>query len=209
MGGKKCDTIKVKYALIFSCKDPMIRIWTNGVPTNKSNTIHNVTVKEWLYDLLWFKYNRNKEYALTETVLVMESEWKWGKRQKNKDDNNEEELNDSEKIAANYYPEVMYDFQKLLVSNSPIKVLVFKARSIGIGKEIEKFLYFLQERINESAYTRDDDYFLIAYYKKKSRNEYECKATLMRKGKEKHELLRNNKYKDEKFIEFINTYCDD
>jgi hypothetical protein len=59
---------------------------------------------EWLYDLVWYKCNHdNNDDArrLTEIPLVLESEW----------------LRD--------FIQIRYDFEKLLLANSPIKVMVF------------------------------------------------------------------------------------
>lgn len=56
---------------------------------------------EWLYDLVWYKYE--KSGRLHSAPVVLESEWNRS------------------------HAEIMYDFQKLLVSSSPVKVMVFQS----------------------------------------------------------------------------------
>lgn len=58
--------------------------------------------KEWLYDFMWFKNNEAND-MLNEVALVLESEW------------------------GLYYDEVRYDFEKLLIANAPVKVMVFQS----------------------------------------------------------------------------------
>jgi hypothetical protein len=54
---------------------------------------------EWLYDLIWYRNNTNNRL---ETVpLVLESEW-----------------------CMDHF-QIRFDFEKLLLANSPIKVMVF------------------------------------------------------------------------------------
>jgi hypothetical protein len=57
--------------------------------------------KEWLYDIVWCKKDING--SLTSVSLVVESEWKRS------------------------LIEISYDFEKLLLSNSPIKLMICQA----------------------------------------------------------------------------------
>lgn len=56
--------------------------------------------RQWLYDLIWYRNNSN--IRLEAVPLVLESEWS----------------------MDNY--EIRFDFEKLLLANSPIKVMVFQ-----------------------------------------------------------------------------------
>jgi hypothetical protein len=56
--------------------------------------------KEWLYDLHWFSDPGG--YKLTRLPLVVESEWRWIRK-------------DDEKVPKDRYGEVKWDFQKLLL----------------------------------------------------------------------------------------------
>ncbi|MBI4617199.1 MAG: hypothetical protein HY720_26535 [Planctomycetes bacterium] len=59
--------------------------------------------REWLYDLSWLDYSPG-EKRLSRTVLVMESEWAWDKRERDR------------------------DFLKLLVARADLRVMVFPAQ---------------------------------------------------------------------------------
>ena len=88
----------------------------------------------WLYDLLWYK---EEEGHLSEVYLVMESEWGWGRTH------------------------IKYDFEKLLLAKSPLKVMVFQTNN----REIDALFDFLEKGIR--AFTRlqctDEIYMLICY----------------------------------------------
>ncbi len=66
--------------------------------------------REWLYDLHWFTEPENTHYIPATIPMVLESEWQ------NKQPGNKETRNGA----------VMFDFQKLLVTNAPLRVMVFK-----------------------------------------------------------------------------------
>ncbi|MDR0932395.1 MAG: hypothetical protein LBM70_05170 [Victivallales bacterium] len=60
---------------------------------------------EWLYDMIWFKNTEGgnkKDIMLKEVCLVLECEW------------------------SHCYSDVSYDFEKLLLANAPIKVMIFE-----------------------------------------------------------------------------------
>lgn len=68
---------------------------------------------EWLYDLHWYEENRNSHYQITNLPLVVECEWEW----KRKGD-----------AANDLYSAVKWDFQKLLVTNADLRVMIFRKR---------------------------------------------------------------------------------
>jgi hypothetical protein len=87
----------------------------------------------WLYDLVW--YRNNEKGHLVEVYLVLESEW----------GNN---------------THIKYDFEKLHLAKSALKVMVFQTRSW----KIEKLFEFLVEGIRAwPKQSTDETYLLIAY----------------------------------------------
>jgi hypothetical protein len=89
----------------------------------------------WLYDLIWYK--ENTDGHVSEIYLVMESEWerKWGA--------------------------IKYDFEKLLLAKSMLKLMVFQTDSGEIGE-----LFRLLEkgiRVFSRLQSIDEIYLLIAY----------------------------------------------
>jgi hypothetical protein len=67
---------------------------------------------EWLYDLHWFK--EGGSYRMTSLPLVVECEWAYKRKgDEDKDD----------------YSAVKWDFQKLLVANAKLRLMVFRKRT--------------------------------------------------------------------------------
>jgi hypothetical protein len=88
----------------------------------------------WLYDLIWYKEDGG---CLSEVYLVLESEWAWGRAL------------------------IKYDFEKLLLAKSTLKVMIFQSDSKGVDDLFD----FLEKGIR--AFTKlqcgDETYVLICY----------------------------------------------
>lgn len=88
----------------------------------------------WLYDLIWYK---EEEGHLSEVYLVLESEWGWSRAH------------------------IKYDFEKLLLAKSTLKVMIFQ----GNNRRVNPHFEFLEQGI--LAFTKlqsaDEIYLLIAY----------------------------------------------
>ncbi len=81
--------------------------------------------KEWLYDLHWFTDPGG--YKLTRLPLVVECEWQWIR----KDDTN---------VPKDRYGEVKWDFQKLLVANAELRLMIFRQRPSKNNREVNEDL---------------------------------------------------------------------
>lgn len=113
----------IKSELVKLGHDLNYKVYANGLSdVNIGNGFVN---KEWLFDLIWYKEKKNTDYILTELLLAMECEWE-GIRN-----------DDLKKIK---FGAVKYDFQKLVVSNSKLKLLVFKANCTDLDKLTEYFI---------------------------------------------------------------------
>ena len=73
------------------------------VYTHKND--YDPTVNEWLYDQVWCQ--RDEKGVLQKVFMVMESEWKTA------------------------WSEVIYDFNKLLLARSDLRVFVFESRDVS------------------------------------------------------------------------------
>jgi hypothetical protein len=89
--------------------------------------------RQWLYDLVWYRNNDN--IRLEMVPLVLESEW-----------------------SMDEY-EIRYDFEKLLLANSPVKVMVFQNRGDTVETVIEK----LKLGIDEYQFQVQSVYILACY----------------------------------------------
>lgn len=88
----------------------------------------------WLYDLIWYD---EADGHLSEVYLVLESEWGRSRLQ------------------------IKYDFEKLLLAKSTIKVMVFQTNNV----EIEALFKYLEDGIRSFPLlqSRDETYLLLAF----------------------------------------------
>ena len=88
---------------------------------------------EWLYDMIWYSNNQNNR--LESVPLVLESEW-----------------------ALNY-DDIRFDFEKLLLANSPVKVMIFQ----NYGDTVQQIFEKLQCGISEYIFGAPSIYILACY----------------------------------------------
>lgn len=88
---------------------------------------------EWLYDLVWF---RNADGRLHEIGLVAESEW------------------------STHFDYLRYDFEKLLVAISPLKLMIFQCHE---GQLVDYFTRFEQGVRSFSQQLPGQTYVLAAF----------------------------------------------
>ena len=119
--------------------------------------------REWLFDLCWYKEDETFKYSLKSLDLAVESEWK-NKRKEDKEDP---------------YGGIKYDFQKLLVVNMGLGLMVFKVTKEGREKLSEYFekVYDTYEGnkteilfIAFSTERKKDDTFYYSYLPKKQKD---------------------------------------
>lgn len=122
-------------------------VWAHGIEDVKDTRVF-YKAKEWLYDLICYEFEENVGYSLNNVVLVMESEWKGRRYNANGDEDQ--------------YGEVKFDFQKLLVSNAAIKLMVFRGHR-GKHQDSELYEYF-QKRILSYRRKNNSDTFIFVQY---------------------------------------------
>jgi len=79
--------------------------------------------REWMYDLHWYTELNDSHYMPTELSLAVECEW-----HKNRE---------NRKIS---FSSVKYDFQKLLVTNATLRLLIFRVSNIAELREMNDSL---------------------------------------------------------------------
>ncbi len=173
---KKTEIIKKTIIEILE-KYKKISIWTSGImENNEENQEKEVQISghEWLYDLVAYRYHEKEHYSLNYTILTMESEW--GGKRKYKTQNNDGE---------DCYGEVKYDFQKLLVSNADIKLMVYqrhRTKNRNDDDDNDNILNYFKERVDEYAQISKRSVFIfvqLSYWKKGICN---CKVCSYRKN---------------------------
>jgi hypothetical protein len=116
---------------------------------------------EWLYDIHWYRDKPNSHYMPERVFLVAECEL--GKR-RSKDPNMEDR-----------YSGVKYDFQKLLVSNAKLRLMIFQISCEDIiyepPEELDKYF---EEAIDAYDDLEDGSKFLFACYNNDARKLLYC-----------------------------------
>jgi len=88
---------------------------------------------EWLYDLVWYL---EKQDRLKKVPLVMESEW------------------------SSTLPGVKYDFEKLLVANAELRLMICQARP----EQMHEFKEYFTDAIKKYEQLNKGDKFLVAIF---------------------------------------------
>jgi len=91
--------------------------------------------REWLYDLVWRKFDSGDYLS---TLLAMEIE-----------------------VSAGYKG-VVYDFNKLLQSDAKLKIMVFQQKTVEEGEDI---LNKLNSKISKYKHTFSSSYLLVCWVK--------------------------------------------
>lgn len=166
---EELTTSSLNNAIASVAKDFGISTWAKELITsdNSSDDVTHISGHEWLYDLVCYRYG-NEHYALNDTILVMESEWK-GKRYAS--NNNDEE---------DPYGEVKFDFQKLLLANADIKLMVYKEHRTDKDYNLNE--YFIR-RIKEYRQGKSSDCFIFACYSQRVMGNRKCFVSTYRKDK--------------------------
>lgn len=155
-GKRKEDTKSVKKSLAKLGQDLKYKVGTNRLDKDfaEENKFNN---REWLFDLTWY-LETNRHYEITDLILAMECEW-GGQRVNAHDDRDE-------------YGEVKYDFQKLIVSVSKIKLMIFHERKEGDFANLIKD--YFQPEIDRFNCAPLDSVFLCVAYNDLNKCKIEC-----------------------------------
>ena len=150
--------IKVALALLGDISlngKPHYKVYANKIPRYlRTCDGGNFKCKEWHYDLHWYEEVEGEKYMLKKLNLAVECEWRWTK--------SDEKVEPDKK--KDYYGAVKYDFQKLLVANAELRLLIFRIRK---GKKEERFKRldeYFDASINKCESLPEDSKFLIVAF---------------------------------------------
>ena len=105
--------------------------------------------REWLYDLLWYKEDNDEGYCPTEFSLIVESEWEKRRREDKRGDP---------------HSGIKYDFQKLLLSNIGLRLMIFK---ISKETELNQLSEYFNNAITKYTPLKKGEFLFIAFHNKK------------------------------------------
>ncbi|MBK8565673.1 MAG: hypothetical protein IPN76_20585 [Saprospiraceae bacterium] len=128
------QTKLIKYHLTVLGLDKGFWVYANRMKeyenefTNKQKLKENKhKCREWMYDIHWYKDSLTELYMTTEFPVVIECEWQYSR---------------PGAMHKTPFSAVKYDFQKLLITNANLKVLIFKSSSLNSKEFIELDSYF-------------------------------------------------------------------
>jgi hypothetical protein len=125
---------------------PSYKVYANGISEHlrqeNGGPFRNA---EWLYDMHWY-VNGIDAYTTLEVPMVMECEW------------NPVHRKDRNKVP---FSGIKYDFQKLLLANATLRVMIFKVRKVDHLDEL--YSYFQNNINNYKLLPKNADFLFIAF----------------------------------------------
>jgi hypothetical protein len=136
------------------------KVYANRLPEDCPRVLANKCKNtEWLYDLHWYTENKGKKNGYQPTSLPLVVECEWG--MKRKGDRTKEP-----------YSAVKYDFQKLLVTNAELRLMIFK---ITGGKHHRKNLVldkYFDKAIKSYRHLKKNSEFLFIAFDESGRKKH-------------------------------------
>ena len=125
---------------------PSYQVYANGLSEHlRQENGGEFNNKEWLYDLHWY-LDGNEPYTTLSLPLVVECEW------------NSKRKGDS-KVQ---FSGIKYDFQKLLVSNAELRLMIFKIKKVTELEELN--CYFMSNIENYEQVEKGAKFLFVAFY---------------------------------------------
>lgn len=110
--------------------------------------------REWLYDLLWYREDNDGGYFPLDFPLIVESEWENRRREDKKGDR---------------YSGIKYDFQKLLLSNTGLRLMIF---SISKEEELNHLSEYFNNAITKYTPLKNGEFLFVAFHDKEKSFHY-------------------------------------
>lgn len=131
----------IKRRLTILGHDLKYKVYANRLSVTDLAAIgNNMRNVEWLYDLHW--YTESGKYAVKSMPLVMECEW-------------------NNRRGDDALGGLKYDFQKLVVSNSPLRLMVFCVADMAVLETLDLYLDPLIQKYESLVST--DQFLFIAF----------------------------------------------
>lgn len=101
--------------------------------------------REWLYDLVWYTEDNVRGYSPTDFPLLVESEW--GKKRPGDK-------------TGDMQSEIKYDFQKLLLSNTGLRLMIFRIKEEG---DLDDLTLYFHEAIDAYSPLEKGSFLFVAF----------------------------------------------
>lgn len=146
---RKPNTNLIKYNLVKLGHELKYRVYANGLTPEQSQEQfekYGFVGREFLYDVHWYIDKDGEFYTPENVSLVVESEL--GDRRKG----------DTSKSPN---PAVKFDFQKLLLANAELRLMIFKVKNL---KQLQQLNTYFDNAINAYKLLKKRDTFLFVCF---------------------------------------------
>ena len=110
--------------------------------------------RKWLYDLLWYREDNNEGYYPIDFPLIVESEWEKKRKEDKKGDP---------------HSGIKYDFQKLLLSNTGLRLMIF---NISEEEELNHLSEYFNNAITKYTPLKNGEFLFVAFDDRKKSFHY-------------------------------------
>jgi hypothetical protein len=156
---RKPNSNAIKYNIVKLGHQLGYKVYANGLTEEqKQEQFNNYKFlnREFLFDIHWYKDKKGEFYMPEKISLVAESEL--GDRRKG----------DQSKLKN---PAVMFDFQKLLMANAELRLLIFKVKN---RSELQALEHYFEKSIGAYKQLEKDAIFLFACFQHDTREFLYC-----------------------------------
>lgn len=143
---RRPNSRSIKYALSKLGQQSGFRVYANGLSEEQQKELfdqYQFVNREFLYDIHWYTDVENEYYMPDRVILIAESEL--GDRRKG-DKSGEKN------------PAVKFDFQKLLMGNAELRLMIFKTKNMA---ELDKLNDYFDKAINYYRHLQKGAVFLF------------------------------------------------
>lgn len=154
---RKPNTNSIKYNLVKLGHTLGYRVYANGLTPEQAKEQfdeYGFVCREFLYDVHWYVDKRGEFYTPENVSLVVESEL--GDRRKG----------DTSKSPN---PAVKFDFQKLLLANAELRLMVFKTKNVQHLNQLDSYF---DNAIEAYSLLKKNDIFLFICFTHDSKEMY-------------------------------------
>ena len=149
----------IKYSLVNLGHELGYRVYANGLSEEQRKEQwekYKFVCREFLYDVHWYIDKAGKFYTPENVVLVAESELGAARK------------GDTSKLRN---PAIKFDFQKLLIANADLRLMIFKVNKIDHLSELNQYF---EEAIKDYRALKKGSCFLFLCFVHDSKSLYYC-----------------------------------
>lgn len=149
----------IKYSLVNLGHELGYRVYANGLSEQQRQEQwekYKFVCREFLCDVHWYVDKAGKFYILENVILVAESELGAARK------------GDISKLRN---PAIKFDFQKLLIANADLRLMIFKVHKIEHLSELNRYF---EEAIREYRTLRKKSCFLFICFVHDSKSLFYC-----------------------------------